>query len=220
MKSPVLNVSMFQHNTVFTLSNVAALINYMATSASGFLLSLYLQYVKGLNPEVAGLVLVAQPVIMALLSPIAGKLSDRVEARVVASSGIALSTISLAMLIFLTANISLAYVIASLAIGGIGFGLFSSPNTNAVMSSVQNRFYGVASGILSTMRATGQMLSMGIALLLFAVYMGHTQITPQNFTQFLQSARTAFTIFSLLCLGGTFASLVRGSSIHVDEPRQ
>ncbi len=220
MKSPVLNVSMFRHNTVFTLSNAAALINYMATSASGFLLSLYLQYVKGFNPEHAGLVLVVQPVIMALLSPIAGKLSDRVEARVVASSGMALSTISLAMLIFLTANMSLTYVIASLAIGGFGFGLFSSPNTNAVMSAVQKRFYGVASGILSTMRATGQMLSMGIALLLFSVYMGHTQITPQNFTQFLQSARTAFIIFSLLCLGGTFASLARGSSIHVDEPRQ
>ena len=88
------------------------------------------------------------------------------------------------------------------------------------MSAVQKRFYGVASGVLSTMRATGQMLSMGIALLLFAVYMGHTQITPQNFPQFLQSARTAFIIFSLLCLGGTFASLVRGSSIYIDEPRQ
>ena len=90
--APVLDVRLFRANRVFAFSNAAALINYSATSAVAFLLSLYLQYVKGLPPQKAGLVLVAQPVVMALFSPLAGKASDRIEPRIVASVGMAISS--------------------------------------------------------------------------------------------------------------------------------
>jgi len=208
--SPVLNMSLFRHNTVFAFSNLAALINYSATSAVGFLLSLYLQYVKALSPQDAGLVLVSQPVMMAIFSPLAGRLSDRIEPRVVASTGMALTTIGLLPFVFLNERTPLAFIVASLVLLGFGFALFSSPNTNAVMSSVEHRFYGVASATLGTMRLTGQMLSMGIAMLILAIYVGKVQITAAYYARFLTSLRTAIAVFAVLCFLGIFASLSRG----------
>ena len=93
---------------------------------------------------------------------------------------------------------------------GSGFGFFSSPNTNAIMSSVEKRFYGVASGSVGTMRLLGQMLSMGIATLTFALFIGRVQISPDNYPEFMKSVSTAFIIFSCLCTGGIFLSLSRG----------
>lgn len=210
VKSPVLNINLFRKNIVFALSNLAALINYSATFAVSFLLSLYLQYIKGFTPEIAGSILIAAPVMQAIFSPLAGRLSDRVEPRVLASAGMALSAVGLIMFIFLSNGTSLVFIIVSLIILGFGFALFSSPNTNAVMSSVENRFYGVASATLATMRQVGMMLSMGVAMLLFAVYMGRVQITPEYYDAFLTSVRVAFIIFACLCFGGIFASLARG----------
>jgi EmrB/QacA subfamily drug resistance transporter len=211
-KSPVLNITLFRHNTVFSLSNLAALINYMATNAVTFLLSLYLQYIEGLPPQRAGLVLIAQPVVMAILSPLAGRLSDRIEPRVLASLGMAVTTVGLVLLIFLNQDRGIGFILLSLGILGLGFALFSSPNSNAIMSSVDRKFYGVASGTLGTMRITGQMFSLGIATLLFAIYIGQVQITPEYYPLFIKSTKTAFIIFAALCFGGIFASLARGKT--------
>jgi EmrB/QacA subfamily drug resistance transporter len=211
-KHPVLNISFFRNNTVFAFSNLAALINYSATFAVAFLLSLYLQYVKGFSPEHAGLILIAQPVIMVICSPIAGSLSDRIEPRIVSSIGMALTTSGLVMLTFLGNATGLQYILISLVILGLGFGFFSSPNTNAVMSSVKRKFYGVASGTLGTMRLTGQAFSMGMALLLFALYIGRVQITPEYYPLFLKSMKIAFSISAALCFGGIFASIARGKT--------
>jgi len=208
--SPVLNMNLFRNNTVFAFSNLAALINYSATSAVGFLLSLYLQYVKALSPQNAGLVLVSQPVMMAIFSPLAGRLSDRIEPRIVASVGMALTTIGLLPFVFLNEGTPLGFIVASLVLLGFGFALFSSPNTNAVMSSVEHRFYGVASATLGTMRLTGQMLSMGIAMLILAIYVGKVQITAEYYALFLTSLKTAIGVFAVLCFVGIFASLARG----------
>ncbi len=207
---PVLNISLFRNNAVFAFSNLAALINYSATFAVTFLLSLYLQYTKGYSPFMAGLLLVPQPVVMTALSPFAGRLSDRIEPIVVASVGMAVTTMGLFFFIFLGEGTSLVLIIANLIILGVGFSLFSSPNTNAVMSSVEKRYYGVAAGTLGTMRTIGQSFSMGIVMLLFAVYIGGTRITPDTHQLFLTSARVAFIIFTCLCFLGIFASLARG----------
>ena len=209
-KSPVLNISLFKDNTVFRFSNLAALSNYSATFAVSFLLSLYLQYIKGFSPLYAGAILVSQPVVMATISPVAGRLSDRIEPRIVASVGMALTTIGLALLTLLNRDTGMIFILVSLVILGLGFALFSSPNTNAIMSSVEKKFYGVASGTVGTMRLIGQMLSMGIAMLLFAVYIGRVQITPEYYSPFVESVKTAFLIFAILCFGGIFASLARG----------
>ena len=210
VKSPVLDIGMFRNNTVFALSNVAALINYSATFAVGFLLSLYLQYIKGLSPQNAGLVLVAAPVVQAVFSPIAGRLSDRIEPRIVASAGMGLTVIGLIFFIFLGKATSLWFIIAGLMILGLGFALFSSPNTNAVMSSVDRKCYGVASATLSTMRQIGMTFNMGMVMLIFGIYIGRVQITPPYYPAFISSVNMVFIISAVLCFGGIFASLARG----------
>ena len=208
--SPVLNIGLFKENKVFAFSNLAALINYSATFAVGFLMSLYLQFIKGLHPQEAGVILVSQPIMQAIFSPLAGRLSDRIEPRMVASIGMGLTALGLFLLTFIDKNTTIPFIIGSLILLGLGFGLFSSPNTNAVMGSVEQKFYGVASGTLGTMRATGMMFSMGMVMLIFAIYMGPTQITPPYYPLFLKSLKIIFTIFTILCLAGIFASLSRG----------
>lgn len=210
IEHPVLNLRLFRHNKVLTFSNLAALINYSATSAVAFLLSLYLQYIQTLTPQQAGLILVSQPIVMALLSPLAGRLSDRIEPRIVASIGMMLTVIGLGLLIFLNQTTPIAFIVTNLVVLGIGFALFSSPNTNAVMSSVEKKNYGVVSATLGTMRLVGQMFSMGIAMLIFAIFIGKVKITPEHYPSFLTSMKIAFTIFAVFCFGGVFASLARG----------
>ncbi|MDW5550821.1 MFS transporter [Methanosarcina sp.] len=213
--SPVLDISLLTKNRIFAFSNLSALINYSATYAVTFLLSLDLQYTKGFTPEHAGLILVAQPVVMAMVSPIAGRLSDRTEPRIVASAGMAFTALGLFLLIFLTELTPLWHLIITLFILGIGFGLFSSPNTNAIMSSVDKKFYGVASGMNGTMRLLGQMLSMGIAMMIFAIVIGPVEITPEYYSQFVLSLHYAFILFTAFCILGIFASLVRGNRSSV-----
>lgn len=217
-QSPLLDINLFRKNLVFAFSNLAALINYSATFAVSFLLSLYLQYIKGLTAQSAGLILVWQPVVMALFSPFAGRLSDRVEPRLVASAGMGLTALGLTFFFFLTRNTPSWAISAVLVLLGFGFALFSSPNTNAVMSSVEKRYYGVASGTLGTMRLTGQMFSMGIAMLVFALFLGGVPITPRYYHLFLRATKTAFLIFALLCTGGIFASLARGNLGGAEAP--
>jgi MFS family permease len=173
-------------------------------------MSLYLQFIKGMSPQEAGIVLMAQPVMQALFSPLAGRLSDRLEPRMVASIGMALTALGLLSFSFLSQEATLLFIVGTLMLLGFGFALFSSPNTNAVMSSVGKKFYGVAAGTLGTMRATGMMFSMGMVMVIFAIYMGQTQITPPYYALFLRSAKTAFAIFTALCVVGIFASLSRG----------
>ena len=210
IRSPVLDISLFRNSKAFTFSNLAALINYSATFAVTFLISLYLQYVKGFNPQGAGLILVSMPAMQAIFSPLAGRLSDRIEPRLIASAGMALTTVGLIIFIFLNEETPLKLIIGNLILIGFGFALFSSPNTNAVMSSAPNTVYGVASATLATMRQVGMSFSMGVAMLMFALYIGRVQITPEYYPLFQESMKTSFIIFAVLCFGGIFASLARG----------
>jgi EmrB/QacA subfamily drug resistance transporter len=210
VKHPVLDISLFRHNTVFALSNLAALMSFSATFAVAFLLSLYLQYIKGLTPETAGLVLLAAPLMQAIFAPFAGRLSDKIEPRTIASAGMGFTVIGLIFFIFLDKTTSLWFIIAGLMILGSALAFFSTPNTNAVMGSVDKKSYGVASAVLSTMRQTGMLLSMGMVMLIFAIYLGRVQITPEYHVPFLKSVNMVFIISAALCFAGIFASLARG----------
>lgn len=210
-QSPLLNMRLFRGNPAFTFSNLAALINYSATHAISFILSLYLQYAKGFLPGKAGAFLVAQPLMMAALSPLAGRASDRIEPRVLASSGMAVIVVGLLLLSSLGQNSSAGFLLVVLALLGSGFALFSSPNTNAIMSSVEKRFYGVASATLATMRLTGQMLSLGIATMVLNLFLGNAPVNTQTLPAFLKAMKVLFYLFATLCFGGIFASLARGN---------
>lgn len=206
---PVLNMHLFLGNRVFAFSNLAALINYSATYAVTFLLSLYLQIAQGFSAEYAGLILVAQPVVQALFSPLAGKVSDRIDPCRVASAGMALTVAGLLLLTFLDAGTTIPYILGCLVLLGAGFGIFSSPNTNAIISSVDRKSYGVASGMVGTMRLVGQMLSMGLAMTVFAIIIGREQLELAPFSSFIESIHVAFILFFLMCLLGMAFSLVR-----------
>jgi MFS family permease len=209
--TPVLDVALMTRNVVFARSNLAALINYSATFAVTFLLSLYLQYVRGLDPGQAGLVLLTQSVMMMLVSPLAGWWSDRVEPRVVASVGMGLTLLGLVALARVGPGTPFGGIVAMLVVVGAGFGLFSSPNTNAVMSAVERKDQGIASATLGTMRLMGQTVSMGLAAAVLAAYVGRTPITPALHGPFIAAMRMAFAISAALCIVGLWASLARGN---------
>jgi EmrB/QacA subfamily drug resistance transporter len=211
LPAPLIDLGLFRHNRIFAFSNLAALFNYSATSAVAFLMSLYLQYIKGLPPHKAGLVLVAQPLVMALTSPFSGRLSDRTEPRLIASVGMGLSAVGLLLFSAISPETGFGFIVGTLVCLGLGFGLFSSPNTNAVMSSVERRHLGLASASLGTMRLTGQMLSSGIVMMIFALVMGQAAIEPSVYPLFLRSTHVAFVFFAILCVAGVFASLARGN---------
>jgi EmrB/QacA subfamily drug resistance transporter len=206
--SPVFQVDLFRRNRVFFFSNLAALITYISTFAVTFLLSLYLQYIKGFSAERAGLVLIASSVLMTIFTPISGRLSDRIEPRLVATWGMALNCAALVLLVFLGGGTAIWFIVVALIIYGVGIGLFSSPNTNAIMGAVESRYLALASGTQGTMRTSGMMLSMGIMMVLFALYIGQAEITPEHYPQFLQSVRVGFIIFTVLGIGGVIAQVI------------
>ena len=210
---PVFDIRLILHNRVFAFSGIAALIHYAATSATGFFISLYLQYLKDFDARTAGIIMISQPVMMALLSPLAGKLSDKKNPGIIASIGMGLTAAGLILLCFVNENTPVSSIIMLLLLMGTGFGLFSSPNSNAIMSSVEKRYLGIASGVVGTMRMVGQMMSMGIAMMLLALYIGVQKISPSTYHGLMISMKTGFIIFSMLCILGIFASLARNKGI-------
>ena len=209
--SPLFKISLFHNNPVFAYSNLAALIHYSATAGVGFLLSLYLQYIKGLTPKEAGMILMVQPVIMAIFSPLMGTLSDKIEPRLVASAGMFMTFGGLVFLAFLSSTTEIFTVYTALIFMGMGFALFSSPNTNAAISAIDKKDYAIASSTLGTMRFGGQIFSMVIVMGLFSLLLGRVKIVPENYETFLVAAKYAFTLFAVLCLLGTYASMKRGN---------
>jgi len=210
VRYPVVEVRLFTRNKLFTFSSLAAMIHYAATFAITFLISLYLQYIKGLSPQTAGMIIVAQPIMMATFSPLAGKWSDRIEPRKIASFGMGLTALGLFLFTWIGNDTGLVYITSTLLLLGFGFALFSSPNMNAIMSSVEKRYLGIASGTVATMRLIGQMGSMAIVMVMFAVIIGRVEIAPENYPQFIRCVNLSFSIFAVLCIVGIFFSLFRG----------
>ena len=210
VEHPLIKMQLLTKNRGFAFSNLAAMINYSAITAIGFTISIYLQVIMGYGPQMAGLILISQPVVMALFSSYAGALSDRLQAHIVASWGMGLSALGLFIFIFLNAQTPIWLIVINLALVGLGVALFASPNSNAIMSSVEPKFYGVASSTMSTMRVIGQATSMAIVTLLISVYVGNATLSAVQTSALLKSFQMAFCIFTILCIGGIFASLARG----------
>ena len=206
---PILDLHLFTKNRVFLMSTLATLINYAGTFAVGFLLSLYLQVVKGFAPAQAGLVLVLQPVVQALLSPLAGSLSDRINAAALATAGMGLCGLGLMALAFLQPASPTWLVGSMLALMGLGFALFASPNMNVVMSSVPPKDYSIATSLVSTMRTFGMTLSMGVTTVVFGLFLHGQPASPQTIPEFMTSVRIIFTFCAGLCVLGVLFSLGR-----------
>ncbi len=216
--SPLLDLSLFRNNTVFVYSNIAAMINYAVVFAMGFLMSLYLQYNRGLDPQTAGLILVTMPVVQMVVSPFSGHLSDSIEPRLIATAGMACTTAGIGVMVLVSPATPMLLIIAGLMVLGLGYGLFSSPNTNAIMSTVDVRHLGVASAMVSTMRAVGQMISMAIAMMVLATIIGSRPISPVVYPELQLSVTLTFVIFFIIGLVGIWASYSRGPMKMGEKP--
>ena len=209
--SPLFPITLLSSNRIFSFSNLAALINYSATFAVTFLLSLYLQIVRGMSPATAGSVLLIQPLVQMIIAPVAGRLSDRTDTSKLAAIGLFTSSVGLLGLAFLGMDTALSWVVLFLILLGCGLGLFSTPNTTVVMGSVEKSQYGIASSFLATMRSTGMMLSMGIVMIVFSFMLGSTSITPEMAPGFLASMQLIFLVFFVLTVLGALISLDKKS---------
>ena len=208
--NPIWDVRLFLSNSVFTRSCGASLIMYTATYANVVLLSLYLQQIKLLSASQAGVILMIQPISMALLAPISGKLSDRIEPRLLATVGMVLTALGLCFLATLSAGSQLATTALALAMTGIGFSLFSAPNTNAIMGSVEKRDYGSASGAVATTRILGQLASMVLVSFAMSWMLGERQADASNSLALQQAIQLSFSIAAALCCVGIYLSITRG----------
>lgn len=206
---PVFNVRLFSGNRVFAFSSLASLINYASTMGITFMLSLYLQYIRGYDAAHAGVILISQALIQSVFSLVAGSLSTRFEPAKIATTGMVLISIGLAGLLFVGIDTPMWIIVGILLLFGIGFGIFSSPNTNVIMSSVGKKDYSQASAATGTMRLAGQAFSMGIAGMAISFTLGNETITPLLHPAFISAMHTTFAIFLALCLVGIYASTIR-----------
>lgn len=211
-ESPVVDVRIFRGNPAYALSNLAALLSYGATYAISYLISIYLQTALGYTSQTAGLILIASPVVMAVLSPLTGKLSDRVSPFLLAAAGMAVTAVSLVIFVFVSEDTSLVVIIGALLLSGLGNALFSSPNTNAVMSCAPAEALGVASSVLATMRSLGHTVSMAIVTIIVTIYIGDRTLAAAEPAALVTTMHTAFIVFAVLSAVGALLSLKRPNS--------
>ena len=206
--NPCLDIRIFKGNRVFTFSNLAAMLHYSATFAISFLMSLYLQIVLGFSASMAGGIILLQPVVMALLSPKAGALSDRIHPGKVASVGMGITCLGLLLMSFLNGGTPIWQTGLILMLVGLGFALFSSPNNNAIMGAVPPKYYGTTSSLVSTMRLFGQSISMALVTMLLA-WCGVQSLTGSDNVHLLPAIQMIFRVFCALSFIGIGFSLAR-----------
>ena len=207
VEKPLIPVRIFLENKTFAFSNLAAMLNYSATFAIGFLLSLYLQMIMGYDSASAGLVLLTQSIVMSVLSPVTGALSDRYGSALLASIGMAVIAAGLVVILYGTHIGSMAIIITSLIIIGVGFAMFSAPNNNAIMSSVPPKYFSFASSVIGTVRLFGQVFSMAIvASILSRTVAG---MAPGTSELLLVNIQYSFIVFTVFCAVGVIPSMIR-----------
>ncbi len=211
VRFPLLDTTLFTSNRLFTYSSMAALLNYTSTFAISFFISFYLQKVLDLSPRDAGVIIIAQPIMMAIFSPIVGRTSDKIQPRYLATIGMAMCIVGLGMFAFLDANTPIWLIISMLIWVGLGFALFSSPNMNTIMSSVDRSQYGQASGLAASMRVFGQIISMSIITLLISFNFGSQSVEAVSDQLFLSAMQWGFIIFAIIGIPGIYFSYFRGN---------
>lgn len=208
--SPILEMTLFMENRAFLFSILSAFIFYSGVFAAGFLLSLYLQYTKGFTPQSAGFVLASQPVFQAILSPIAGRLVDRVKPHYLSLIGMFSATLGMLLFAFITINTNMLIIVFGLFLIATGWAFFISTNLNDAIGSVDRKYYGSASGMIATIRQIGMMFSMTLTVFIFSLFMGKVQVTPEYLGLFLKSVKTAFGVLTILCFTGLLTLVFRG----------
>ncbi len=225
-QSAMFDISLITKNRLFTAANLSALLNYTSYFGVAFVISFYLQRVLGYSILQTGLILLVMPVTMAVLSPISGWASDRIGSRYLSSGGMVLISLGLLLLSTLDSSSTTLPIVIYLFIIGLGMGIFSSPNTSAVMGCVERRQLGVAGGTLATMRTLGQSLSLAVmgavistvasTAVVSSLFSGSnpSQIMVDS-TAFVQGMTYAFLVSAGIAALGAVTSYARGPSVPV-----
>lgn len=220
IKQPLIRVQMFKESRVFSLSLSTSFLMYGSNFAIIFLLSLYLQYIRGFSPAEAGQTLLLQALCMAILAPIAGKLSDRFEPRIVATAGCMIVAAGFIFLNQIDINTSASFIGGSLAIIGIGFGLFSTPNNNAIMGAVKEQEVGVASATMNLSRTIGNLVGMSLVNLMIHHFIGNNTFTPDQNSALMHTVSLSLMMSLSFVVVACFLSAMRGRQYkaqHVEK---
>lgn len=219
-KHPMLDMRLFK-NRVFAASSAAALLTYMAQFIMIFLAQFYFQDLRRFTPLISGLLYMPMPIATMLIAPVSGIISDRFDSRYISSLGSLLMATGLFLLSFLSTDTSMSYIIFSMAVTGIGFGLFQTPNNSSIMGNVPAENRGSASGTLATMRNSGMALGVALSGALFSLFEGGAKViftakglTGTAFTgsTFSYALRYTFIIAASIALMAMIASLVKGAA--------
>lgn len=206
VRFPLISIDLITGNKVFAYSNIAAFLNYAASFAIAYVLSIYLQSIKEMTSAEAGIILIISPVLQTLLSAAAGRMSDRIKPQILASAGMGITAAGIFIMTFIHEDFSIGLIIAALAIIGIGFAFFSSPNTNAIMSSVDKKDFSVASSILATGRTMGQSVSMGLVTVIVSAVVGNVTLNAATPEDIILAIRVIFMVMTALCAIGIWFS--------------
>lgn len=186
-KNPIFEMKLFK-NIRFTAANLACLFSYFATFMITYVYNYHLQYIMGMTAETAGMYLIITPAIMVVMSIISGKMIEKIRGEILTGVGLAILTVAFILLCFLNANTPLSVILIAMTLHGIGYGLFSSPNTALITTTVPEEEASKASASLSAMRLVGQTVSLGIFTSVFAIIMGNVAIVPEYYSLLMDSS--------------------------------
>ena len=213
LSNPIYDIKLFR-NVKYTSSNIASFISYFATFVVTYILNYHFQYLNGFDPQTTGIILIVTPLLMAIIAPLSGRLSDKIDPQILAAIGMSLVSIAMFILVFLDESTPIYIVLIAMILQGTGFGIFSSPNSNIILGSVEKKDIPTASASLSTVRTIGQSFSLGLLTVIFSFVMGNVQILPSNYPLLIQSSQITMIFSTIFCVIAVLLSLMGVKSKH------
>jgi EmrB/QacA subfamily drug resistance transporter len=205
--APMLDLSLFRRR-LFNMAALSPVLNYLCVYSALFLMPFYLIQGRGLNAAQAGLILTAQPLVMALVAPFAGTLSDRIGSRIPSTLGMLILGVGLFLLSRLTVTSPLIHAVLGLAVSGLGVGIFVAPNNSALMGAAPRSRQGIASGVLALARNVGMVLGIGLSGAIFTTFLSRGD--PNAPSVLVPAVGAGFLVASGVALLAALASFARG----------
>jgi MFS family permease len=209
----------------FSAANASLLVAFTALFAANFLLPFFLERGQELSPLESGLLLTALPLAILVVAPLSGIFSDKIGTRIPSAAGMAILTVGLFLLTSIDAETSHWDLLWRFAIVGAGIGLFNSPNQSSILGSVSRGRLGIASGMISQMRYTGQALGIAVgAAVITSRIPVHIQELAGTMSQplverkaFILAIHDSFYVAGAVCVVGILTSMVRSQEQTTTE---